>query len=291
VVDEEGDQMATPSIELARGWIGRNMVDRDYNTIGKVVDIYLDNETGRPEWAVVRTGLLGMRSSFVPLAEATEVDDEVQVPHPRTQVKEAPSIEPDGQLSPAEEAKLYRHYGLDYDGVARDDGAPAGSPGAGSAPQPEPSAVDEQADATETPGPKTASSPAERWSDPDAGAEPPAAASDQSLGPLGEDRLPVGEGVSRPFVYETPGRTDGEAGIRRRQPGQVRLRRYLVTEVVTDSDSGQRHELQVQREPVSDAEVDVLSAAVTDQPDQANSQEPTGPTSSDWFSDGSDSRR
>jgi PRC-barrel domain protein len=290
VVDEEGDQMATPSIELARGWIGRNMVDRDYNTIGKVVDIYLDNETGRPEWAVVRTGLLGMRSSFVPLADATEVDDEVQVPHPRTQVKEAPSVEPDGQLSPAEEAELYRHYGLDYDGVALDDGAPAGSPGAGSAPQPEPSAIEEHADATGISAPESASTAGERLSDPDASTEPPATVGSEPGAALGEDRLRVGEGVSRPFVYETPGPTD-DAGSRRRQPGQVRLRRYLVTEVVTDSDSGQRHELQVQSEPVSDAEVDALSAAVTDQPDQATSQEPTGPTSSDWFSDGSDPRR
>jgi len=96
--------------------------------------------------------------------------------------------------------------------------------------------------------------------------------------------------VSRPFVYETPAPPDDAAGSRR-QPGQVRLRRYLVTEVVTDSDSGQRHQLQVQREPVSDAEVDAVAAAVTDQPDQATSQEPTGPTSSDWFSDGSDPRR
>ncbi|HEX2156066.1 MAG TPA: PRC-barrel domain-containing protein, partial [Actinomycetes bacterium] len=125
--------MATPSIEQARGWIGRDMVDRDDNSIGKVVDIYLDNESGRPEWAVVRTGLLGMRSSFVPLAEATEVDDEIQVPHAKTQVKEAPSIEPDGQLSAAEEAELYRHYGLDYDTVTLEDGAAAGHPGAGSA--------------------------------------------------------------------------------------------------------------------------------------------------------------
>ncbi len=280
--------MATPSIELARGWIGRNMVDHDYNSIGKVVDIYLDNETGRPEWAVVRTGLLGMRSSFVPLAEATEVDDEVQVPHPRTQVKDAPSIEPDGQLSPAEEGELYRHYGLDYDTVTLDGSAPAGSPGAGSAPQPEPSAVEDQADTTGTLAPESASTAGERLSDPDASTEPPATVSSEPGGALEEDRLPAAEGVSRPFVYETPGRTDG---TRRREPGQVRLRRYLVTEVVTDTDSGQRHELQVQREPVSDAEVDALSAAVTDQPDQATSQEPSGPTSSDWFSDGSDPRR
>jgi PRC-barrel domain len=291
VVDEEGDQMATPSIELAQGWIGRNMVDRDDHTIGKVVDIYLDNETGRPDWAVVRTGLFGLRSSFVPLAEATEVDDEVQVPHPRTQVKEAPSIEPDGQLSPAEEAELYRHYGLDYDTVTLDDGAPAGSADAGSAPQPEPSAIEEQADATGISAPESASTAGERLSEPDASTEPPATVGSEPGGALGEDRLAVGEGMSRPFVYETPAPPDDAAGSRSRQPGQVRLRRYLVTEVVTDSDSGQRHQLQVQSEPVSDAEVDAIAAAVTDQPDQATSQEPTGPTSSDWFSDGSDPRR
>jgi PRC-barrel domain protein len=282
--------MATPSIELARGWIGRNMVDHDYNSIGKVVDIYLDNETGRPEWAVVRTGLFGMRSSFVPLAEATEVDDEVQVPLPRKQVKGAPSIEPDGQLSPAEETELYRHYGLDYDGVALEDGAPAGSPGAGSAPRPEPSAIEEQADASRSSASELASTAGERRSDPDASTEPPDTVGSEPGGALGEDRLRVGEGVSRSFVYETPGRADDATGTRR-QSGQVRLRRYLVTEVMTDSDSGQRHELQVQSEPVSDAEVDAVSAAVTDQPDQATSQEPTGPTSSDWFSDGSDPRR
>src|SRR5918997_4580795 len=118
--------MPTPSIETARGWLGRVMVDRDGNRIGEVVDIYLDTETDRPEWAVVRTGLFGLRSTFVPLAEAREVGDELQVPHQRSQVKQAPNIEPDGQLSAAEETELYRHYGLDYDTVTLDSGAPAG---------------------------------------------------------------------------------------------------------------------------------------------------------------------
>jgi hypothetical protein len=118
--------MATPSIETVRGWRGRVMIDRDSTRIGEVVDIYLDNETDRPEWAVVRTGLFGLRSTFVPLAEAREVGDELQVAHQRSQVKQAPNIEPDGQLSAAEEAELYRHYGLDYDTVTLDNGAPAG---------------------------------------------------------------------------------------------------------------------------------------------------------------------
>ena len=114
--------MPTPSVEQVRGWLGRVMVDRDGNRLGEITDIYLDRETDRSEWAVVRTGLFGLRSSFVPLAEASEVDDQIQVPHARTLVKDAPNIEAEGQLSEAEEAELYRHYGLDYDTVTADRG-------------------------------------------------------------------------------------------------------------------------------------------------------------------------
>jgi sporulation protein YlmC with PRC-barrel domain len=80
--------MPTPSVEGARAWLGRIMVDRDGNRLGEITDIYLDRETDRPEWAVVRIGLFGLRSSFVPLAEASEVDGQIQVPHARTLVKE-----------------------------------------------------------------------------------------------------------------------------------------------------------------------------------------------------------
>src|SRR5215207_9293901 len=147
--------MATPSIETVRGWRGRVMVDRDSNKIGEVVDIYLDSETERPGWAVVRTGLFGLRSTFVPLADAREVGDELQVPHQRLQIKEAPNIEPDGQLSAAEEAELYRHYGLDYDSVTLDSGAPAGQALAEPADQThKPDRTDEAgASATGVPGP------------------------------------------------------------------------------------------------------------------------------------------
>jgi len=103
------------------------MIDRDGNRIGEITDIYLDNETGRPEWAVVRTGLFGLRSTFAPLAEATEVGEQVQIRHQRAQVKDAPNIEPDGQLSEAEEAELYRHYGLDYDAVTMEGDTAAGT--------------------------------------------------------------------------------------------------------------------------------------------------------------------
>src|SRR4029453_3350189 len=149
--------MATPSIETAQGWLGRVMVDRDSNKIGEVVDIYLDNETDRPEWAVVRTGLFGLRSTFVPPPEAREVGDELQVPHQRLQVKQAPNIEPDGQLSAAEEAELYRHYGLDYDTVTLNSGAPAGQALAEPTAQADEPDRDEQVGAAATGGPEPAS--------------------------------------------------------------------------------------------------------------------------------------
>jgi hypothetical protein len=315
--------MPSPSIETARGWLGRVMVDRDSNKIGEVVDIYLDNETSRPEWAVVRTGLFGMRSTFVPLADAREVGDELQVPHRRVQVKEAPNIEPDGQLSEAEEAELYRHYGLDYDTVTLDSGAPAGQARAEPAGQTDEPRRHDQAGATTTPIPEPANTPAEGLvADIGTSAQPttPAPASgspdldraadtsvidpeqdrrdardelsaitSEPVEPTGQDQFPVGEGVSRPFVYETPGRPEGGAGIRRRQPGQVRLRRYLVTEVVTETEAGQRHEVRVQREPVSDAEVDAVVPA-PDLQDEPIGQEPNRPGGNDWFNDESDPR-
>jgi hypothetical protein len=291
------------------------MVDRDHNKIGEVVDIYLDNDTDRPEWAVVRTGLFGLRSSFVPLAEAREVGDELQVPHQRSQVKQAPNIEPDGQLSAAEEAELYRHYGLDYDSVTLDSGAPAdrtnepegidtGATAAGG-PEPASTATGGLADtgtdaqtgtraADEAGGPGLDRGPDSSLieSEPGRGdgrAGLAATAGGEPVAPAGHDQLPVGEGVSRPFVYETPGRPAGGAGIRRRQPGQVRLRRYLVTEVVTETEAGQRHEVRVQREPVSDAEVDAAGPA-PDQQDEPIGRNPNGPEPNDWFNDQSDRR-
>jgi hypothetical protein len=291
--------MATPSIEAAQGWLGRVMVDRDSNKIGEVFDIYLDNETDRPEWAVVRTGLFGLRSTFVPLADAREVGDELQVPHQRLQVKQAPNIDPDGHLSEAEEAELYRHYGLDYDTVTLDSGAPADQTLAEPAGQTHKPERTDQAGATATHIPEPASSAAGSPGldrEPDTslleseqdrrGAydEPSAIASDKPVEPAGQDRLPVGERGSRPFVYETPGRPEGGAGTRQRQPGQVRLRRYLVTEVVTETEAGQRHEVRVHSEPVSDAEVDAVRTA-PDRQDEPIGQDPNGPGHNDWFSD------
>ena len=95
-------------------WRGQALTDSDGGKIGTIEEIYLDAETSEPEWALVHTGLFGTKRNFVPLREASESDQGVRTPYTKDQVKDAPSIDPDGQLSQDEEAALYRHYGLDY---------------------------------------------------------------------------------------------------------------------------------------------------------------------------------
>ena len=108
-----------PDIDTVRTWHGRTLVDRDGDRIGAIDAIYLDDQTGQPEWALVNTGLFGTKSSFVPLAQATQTGEDVLVPYDEQLVKDAPRIDPDQHLSEAEERQLWRHYGLAYDHTTR----------------------------------------------------------------------------------------------------------------------------------------------------------------------------
>lgn len=83
---------------------GRTLMGSDGDKIGKIADVYLDDETGNPEWLAVTTGLFGSRVSFVPLAQASSAGDDVTAPYSKEQVKDAPNAEADGRLSQEEEA-------------------------------------------------------------------------------------------------------------------------------------------------------------------------------------------
>jgi uncharacterized protein (TIGR02271 family) len=99
----------------AYGFEGRTLVDRDGDKIGKIDELYEDRQTGQPEWALVTTGLFGTRKSFVPLRDARADGEDVRVPVEKAQVKDAPSVEADGELSEIEEQQLFKHYGVGDD--------------------------------------------------------------------------------------------------------------------------------------------------------------------------------
>src|SRR3954449_196957 len=93
--------------------IGSNAVDNDGDKLGKIGQVYLDDETGRPEWATVNTGLFGTHETFVPLSEASVSAGTLRVPYEKAKVKDAPRVAAEqGHLSPDEEAELYRYYGV-----------------------------------------------------------------------------------------------------------------------------------------------------------------------------------
>jgi uncharacterized protein (TIGR02271 family) len=175
-----------PEVTEAYEWRGRNVVSSDGDKIGTLEEIYLDTDTGQPEWATVRTGLLGTQHSFVPLGNVDHHHGEVVVPFSKDRVKDAPSVDPDGQLSPQEEDQLYEHYGV------------------------------------------------------------------------GGSAQPAGGDVSGPTTDDAMTRSEEElrVGTAQREKGRARLRKYVVTEEVQQTVPVQREEVRVEREPITDSNVD-----------------------------------
>jgi sporulation protein YlmC with PRC-barrel domain len=79
-------------------WQGRELVDSDGKKVGTVEEVYYDADTTRPEWAAVRSGLLGTRLSFVPITQVAPHGDQLRVPLENHRIMDAPSIDPEGEL-------------------------------------------------------------------------------------------------------------------------------------------------------------------------------------------------
>jgi uncharacterized protein (TIGR02271 family) len=102
--------------------IGSDAIGPDGGKIGTIGQVYLDNATGQPEWATVKTGLFGSSESFVPLSQAEVSGDGVRLPYDKDRVKGAPSIDADHELSEQEENELYSYYGVTTGGQGYETG-------------------------------------------------------------------------------------------------------------------------------------------------------------------------
>jgi len=104
---------------------GGHVLGQDGSKIGSVGQVYLDDETSRPEWVTTRTGMFGTAESFVPLARARKSGPNLLVPFDKETVKGAPRVaDSNGHLTQDEEAELYSYYGLDYSESESDSGLP-----------------------------------------------------------------------------------------------------------------------------------------------------------------------
>jgi uncharacterized protein (TIGR02271 family) len=146
----------------------------------------------------VSSGLFGTKSHFVPLAGASPDGEDVRVQVSKEQVKDAPSVDPDGELSEQEEQRLFEHYGVPYtaEGSTTARGTPQG--------------VSEGGDRN---------------------------------GSDGDDAM-------------TRSEEELHVGTASREAGRARLRKYVVTEQVQKTVPVSREEVRVEREPITDANVD-----------------------------------
>jgi uncharacterized protein (TIGR02271 family) len=214
--------MSAPSLETAQAWQGRAMVDPAGDKLGTIDAIYLDDETGQPEWATVTSGLVTATIAFVPLARSQSMGDSVQVPYDKQQVTDAPTRQADGKLSQDDEAELYRHYGLDYTEARSDSGLPAGPTGQDIDPR------DRDGDGVSDDVQDTS----------------------------------VGRDTSGPTTDDAMTRSEEElrVGTETRERGRVRLRKYVTTEQQQVTVPVQREEVRIEREPITDANLDAATS-------------------------------
>jgi uncharacterized protein (TIGR02271 family) len=218
-----------------------NVVSASGEKIGSIGQVYLDDQTGEPSFVTANTGLFGMKQSFVPLQGAQVQDGDVVVNYDKETVKDAPRIDDDGSLTPAEEDELYAYYGLGGGGTTTDGydtrttgttGETGTTTGAG---------YDRGTLAGDT-----------RRTTTGAGYETDTAAGgatydqrtdrDADRGTAGEDAMTLSE--ERLNV-----------GTQTEETGRARLRKYVTTENVSQTVPVQREEVRVEREPITDQNV------------------------------------
>ncbi len=90
--------------------IGRTAVDANGDKIGKIGQVYLDDQSGQPQWVTVATGLFGTKETFAPLHGSTQSGDDLQLAVTKDLVKDAPNMDADGHLEDHENDALFAHY-------------------------------------------------------------------------------------------------------------------------------------------------------------------------------------
>jgi len=189
-----------PETTEAYDFRGRTLIDGEGEKIGKIDELYYDEQGGQPEWALVNTGLFGTKKTFVPIRSASPAGEDLKVPVSKQQVKEAPRIDADQELSESEERQLFDHYGVPY--TTKGSTTAAGSP-----------------------------------TSPERG---------------------VGHDTNDPQSDEAMTRSEEElhVGTAERERGRVRLRKHVVTENVQQTVPVRREEVRVEREPITDENID-----------------------------------
>jgi uncharacterized protein (TIGR02271 family) len=202
--------------------LGATAHDPSGDKVGKIGQVYYDDDTDQPKWVTVNTGLFGTNESFVPLEGARFEGGVVTLGYDKQKIKDAPNVAGDRHLSPDEELRLYRHYDIGgYNGRDTADAQAAGRMRATSGQQRNRGTMRDDLD-------------------------------DRDDARRGRTR---GRDTSGPTTDTAMTRSEEQlrVGTETREAGRVRLRKHVVTERQNVTVPVSREEVTVEREPITDA--------------------------------------
>jgi uncharacterized protein (TIGR02271 family) len=219
----------------ARQTIGSTAYSSDGDKIGTVGQLFLDDETGRPEFITVNTGLFGNKETYIPVSDATFDGDRLTVPFSKEHVKGAPNVDTaDGHLDRPDEERLYQYYNLQYSSSSRT--GDAGTSGR----------------TTDGLGDTDRSGIADRDRDGLADRD-----TDSTTGRSSGVRHTEGHDTSGPTTDDAMTRSEEhlQVGTTSQEAGRVRLRKYVTTEQETRTVPVSKEQAVLEREPITDANV------------------------------------
>jgi uncharacterized protein (TIGR02271 family) len=219
----------------ARQTIGSTAYSSDGDKIGTVGQLFLDDETGRPEFITVNTGLFGTKETYIPVSDATFDGDRLTVPFSKEHVKGAPNVDTaDGHLDRPDEERLYEYYNLQYSSSSRQ--GDAGTSGR----------------TTDGLGDTDRSGIADRDRDGLADRD-----TDSTTGRSSGVRHTEGHDTSGPTTDDAMTRSEEhlQVGTTSQEAGRVRLRKYVTTEQETRTVPVSKEQAVLEREPITDANV------------------------------------
>jgi len=224
----------------AREVIGTTAYDADGDKLGKVGQLFLDDQTGRPEFVTVNTGLFGTNETFIPVSDASFDGDRLTLPFDKAKIKGAPNVDADGgHLDQAEEQRLYEYYGMSYDKSAY-----AGT------------GTDTYSDTTT--GTRTGTgtdtySTTDSVSGTGTGTETADVSGQQEFSGVRSE----GHDTSGPTTDDAMTRSEESlrVGKAETEAGRVRLRKYVTTEQETHTVPVRKERAVLESEPITDANI------------------------------------
>ena len=99
-------------VEGITDWVGREVVDREGEKVGKLAEVYYDTTDSEPAFVSVKSGTFGRSHSLAPLRGATLARDYVRLDASKELIKDAPSEDAGGRLSGVDAIAVLGHYGL-----------------------------------------------------------------------------------------------------------------------------------------------------------------------------------